>query len=254
MAKYSGANVGFLLVGGRNLAAVASDVDESREAVTEETTPLGPTGAWQTHAAVGTFKGTLQQNGWYDDAALSNSEAFVGKQATEQVVAFAPEGNTMGKRMVQFAGAFAAKLQRLFAKDALVKANVTYTVTGNVDDGRVIHPLGQETTASGHTNATSVDHGALTSNGGAAVLQVTQLTLGGYTSATVTVRHSVDNSTFADLAAMTAVNASTNPVPAAERKLVAAATTVNRYLSSQWAFTGSGSGMSLTFALGFARY
>ena len=253
MAKYSGANVGFLLVGGRDLAAVASDVTEEREALTEETTPLGPTGTWQTHAAVGTFKGTLQQNGWYNDAALSSNEAFVGKQSTLQVVAFAPEGNTVGKKLVQYVGAFAAKLQRLFAKDALVKANATYVVSGNVDDGRIIHDLKQETVA-GNTNATSVSEAALTSNGGSAVAQFTQLTLGGYTNVIVTVRHSADNVTFADLVAMSPVNASTNPVPCAERKLVAAGTTVNRYLSAQWAWTGAGAGQSVTFALGFARY
>ena len=254
MAKYSGANVGFLLVGGRDLAAVSSDLTDDRESVTEETTPLGPTGTWQAHTPVGAFRSTLTQNGWYNDAALSNHEAFTGKQETLQVVAYAPEGNTVGKRMVQFAGAMAGKLQRLFAKDALTKCNVTYSVSGNVDDGRILHDLKQETTATGHTNASSVSEAALTSNGGAAVLQVTQLALGGYTSATVTVRHSSDNITFADLVAMTPVNASTNPVPGAERKLVAAGTTVNKYLSSQWAFTGSGSGMSITFALGFARY
>ena len=254
MAKYSGANVGFFLVGGRSLAAVMADVTEERESVTEETTPIGPTGNWQAHTPVGSFKATLAQNGWYDDAALSSNEAFVDKQSTPQVVAFAPEGNTVGKRIVQVAGAFAAKLQRLFAKDALVKCNVTYTVTGNVDDGRILHDLKQETTATGHTNATSVSEAALTNTGGAAVLQVTQLTLGGYTSATVTVRHSSDNVTFADLVAMSAVNASTNPVPCAERKVIASGTTINKYLSSQWAFTGTGSGMSLTFALGFARF
>jgi len=248
MAKYSGAQVGFFLVGGRDLASVTADFAEEREALTEETTPIGPTGAWAQHQATGSFKASLTQNGWYDDAALSSNEAFVEKQNTIQVIAFAPEGNTVGKRLVQFLGAFVAKLTRAFSKDGLHKCNVAYTVTGQVDEGRIIHDLKAETTA-GHTNATSVSEAALTSNGGAALLQVTTITLGGYTNAIVTVRHSADNSTFADLVAMTAITAANTP--GGERKTCAG--TVNRYISCAWAWTGAGSGQSVTFALGFAR-
>ena len=90
---------------------------------------------------------------------------------------------------------------------------------------------------------------ANTSNGGAAYVSCSALTLGGYTNLLVKVQHSADNSTFADLVTMTAITAA----PAAERKEVAAATLVNRYLAASWAFTGAGSGQSATVFVGFSR-
>lgn len=88
-----------------------------------------------------------------------------------------------------------------------------------------------------------------TKNGGAAYLAVSALALGGYTNLDVRVQHSADHSTWADLSAFTVVTAA----PAAERKVVSAATTVNRYLAAIWSFTGAGSGPSATFVVGFHR-
>ena len=257
MAKHSSTDVGFFLVGGRDLVGVTTEFTEEREALTEDATPVGSTGAWPTHLATGALKASLTQNGIYDDAALLNNEAFITtgttptQQSTAQVAAFNVEGNTVGKKFVAFAGAFAAKVTRLLAMNGLTKMNAAYTVTGSVDEPTILHALGTESTATGHTNATSVDNAALTNTGGVAHVQVPALTLGGYTSCTLTVRHSLDNSTFADLVAMTTVPTAT--VPCAERKVFASGGTINRYLSSQWAFVGSGSGMSVKFLLGFAR-
>ena len=86
-----------------------------------------------------------------------------------------------------------------------------------------------------------------TSNGGAAYLQWTTLTLAGYSGAAVTVRHSVDNSTFVDLVVMTTATATRG----AERKTVAG--TVRRYLSRSVDLTGAGGPATFNFMLGFAR-
>ena len=256
MAKHSSTDVGFFLVGGRDLVGVTTEISEEREALTEDATPVGPTGAWPAHLPTGALKASLTQNGIFDDAALLNNEAVVGatggQEAVQQVVCLNAEGNTVGKKMIAFAGAFAAKVSRLFSRNGLTKLNVAYTITGTADEGVIVHALGTESTASGHTNATSVDQGASSVLGGAATLQMPALTLGGYTSCTITLRHSLDNSTFADLVAMTTVPTAT--APCAERKLFAAGGTINRYLSSQWAYVGSGSGMSVKFLLGFARF
>jgi hypothetical protein len=85
-----------------------------------------------------------------------------------------------------------------------------------------------------------------TQAGGAAYLQVTALSLGGYTNVVAKVRHSADDSSYVDLvtfAAKTAIGS--------ERATVAG--TVYRHLASSWAFTGSGSNPSVTFMVGFAR-
>jgi len=75
----------------------------------------------------------------------------------------------------------------------------------------------------------------VTSTNGRADLHVLALTLGGYTSVTVKVRHSSDNITFADLVTFTTVTAA----PFAERKAIVG--TIQRYTAMSWDFIGAGS-------------
>ena len=324
MAKYGSPDVPFFLVAGRSLLAVVTDFVEDAEAVTEETTPLGAT--WPTNAPVGEIKATLSLNGFYDDSVGSIDEALAANEAVSQVVAYGVEGNTAGKQFVGLAGAYGSKYSRAVSRGALHKVAVTCTVSGNKDEGVILHPLGAET-AAGDTHLTSVDrstetkttkipitsssvaaatvitttvpHGltdqdvvviaghagstpaisgpytatvtglstftipvnvsvggtggtvvrAMSANGGYAYLMVPALTLGGYTNLAVLVKHSLDNTTFITLGTFTVVTTA----PAAQRLVVAAATPVYRYLDCAWAWTGSGSGMSATFMVGFAR-
>lgn len=85
-----------------------------------------------------------------------------------------------------------------------------------------------------------------TVSGGAGYLQVTDVTLGGYTNVLVKVRDSADDITYGDLLSFTAVTARS-----AER--VAVAGDVERHLAIGWDFVGSGTGQSITFFAGFAR-
>lgn len=73
------------------------------------------------------------------------------------------------------------------------------------------------------TDGAALDGGAATNFGLQAYLQVTGFT---GTSVTVTVQHSADNATWADLVAFTEVTAA----PAAQRAAVSNVTTVDRYL------------------------
>jgi hypothetical protein len=82
--------------------------------------------------------------------------------------------------------------------------------------------------------------------GGAGYLEVEALTLGTFTDALVTIRHSADNTTFADLVSFTA-----RTLFGAERVAVAGA--VNRYLAQNVDFRGAGSGGSIKYVVGFAR-
>ena len=159
MAKVGSAQIPFFLVGGRDLLGVVTDFTEETEALTEETTPLGA-GA-QTHGAVGLVKASLQQNGFYDDAAGLSNEALAGKEAVAQLVAYGVEGNLAGKGFVGLAGAYAAKYSRVAARGALHKANASYTVSGAKDEGVILHPLAAEA-AAGNTQTTSVDRAAET--------------------------------------------------------------------------------------------
>ena len=75
---------------------------------------------------------------------------------------------------------------------------------------------------------------------GVADLHLCGLTLVGYTSVTVKVRHSTDNITFTDLATFTNVTA----IHQTNRQTITG--TINRYLAISWLFNGSGSGQSIT--------
>lgn len=85
---------------------------------------------------------------------------------------------------------------------------------------------------------------ASTVNGGAAYQQITALS--GFTGFVGKIRHSADDTTYADLATF----ANVTSAPNAQRVAVAAGTTVNRYLCFDGAVTGSG---SITAMAMFAR-
>jgi hypothetical protein len=93
------------------------------------------------------------------------------------------------------------------------------------------------------TNGTSVDNGAATANGGAINIHVTAFS--GLTSDSIIIEHSTNDSVWNTLATSTLVTGLTS-----ERIVVAAGTTVNRYLRVRDDVTGSG---SITAQVGFAR-
>lgn len=245
MTKYGSDSVAFLLIGGYSVLGVTTDIEESVEKFTEETTPLGA--AWPTHEQTGLLKAMFSQKGFYDDAANSSNDALVGLSGSDRVLCYGLQGNTIGRGCRIVAGALESKYQRQLSRGALHKAAAEYAVDGNSDDGKILRTLGSDTGSSGNTQASSVDNAASSANGGIGALQVTALTLGGGTSVTFKVRHSTDNVTFADLITFTNVTSA----PAAQSSVVAG--TVNRYLAASYAFNGSPSGQSVTYMIAFAR-
>lgn len=245
MAKYGSDDVGFLLIDGYDVLGVTTQMEHTIEALLEETTALGD--SWTEHTYTGLQRATLTQEGFFDDAGGSSHAALNEKQGSSRVVCFGLEGNTIGEKFVGHAGAMQAAYVRVASRGQLQKANAKYESNGTVEEGLILHAHGAETAASGNTTATPVDNAASSASGGSGYLQVSALTLGGYTNVAIKVRHSADNITYADLVAFTVVTAA----PAAERKTVAG--TVNRYLAASWAFGGAGAAPSVTFLAGFFR-
>lgn len=245
MAKYSSADVAFFLIGGYSLLGFMTDFNEKIEKPTEDTTVLGV--RWAQSEQVGLRKASLSQNGFYDDASGASNEALVGLSGSDRVAMYGLAGNAKGRAFRGLAGAIEAVYDRVMSLGALHKANASYVVNGAAEEGKLVHELAAETTASGNSQSSSVDNAASSANGGAAYVEVSGLTLGGYTNVTLKARHSADNSTFADLATFTNVTAA----PTAER--VAVVGTINRYTASLWLFNGAGSGPSVTFAMGVVR-
>jgi hypothetical protein len=131
------------------------------------------------------------------------------------------------------------------AIDGSVSDAVGFTMTAQADEsvdmGFIVHALGAET-ADG--NGTAVDRGAssTTTGGGVGALHITAYS--GLTSIGIKIQHSTDNSVWADLITFTTATAIS-----AERKFLAAGTTINRYVRAVTDVTGTG---SATFLVAFA--
>lgn len=242
MARMSSADVGFLLAGGYSILGDVTMLEDEREALIEDATVLGV--AWEVQQYIGVKRWKLTQEGFYNDVALGHNVALV-TPGSSKVVAFAPEGNTLAAKFVG-SPTVQGNYKRQIQRGTLTKASVVFESEGNHDEGKIIATLAART-AAGDTHLTSVDNLASSANGGAGYLELTALTLDGYTNLIVRIQHSSDNSSFVDLITFTAVTAA----PAAERKTVAG--TVNRYLDVIWAYTGAGTSPTGTWCVGFAR-
>ena len=239
MAKYGPSSVGFFLVGGRSLAGLTTNMTFKKLGGTENTDALGD--AWQESTPTGRLSGELYQTGWFDDAANSSVAAFVGNETTSQVVTVAPAGSTAGSAVTGFAGPFGAEVERLIEKESLHKLNVTYNVSGAIEEGKIVEALAARTTTG---NSASLDNASSSASGGSGYLQITAASGTSPTLACV-LQHSADDTTFATLGSFTMAGSI-----GAERITVTG--TVNRYLRTNNTIGGSG-GPSMTYTVAFSR-
>lgn len=245
MAKYGPDDL-FVLVGGYNLTGYTTSVEVSRGAMLEQSNTLGDT--WHEQAAVGVSDGSASVSGFYDDATGGTNDALVEAQGTAPVFVFGLAGNAQGQSVVGMQGAMTQSVARSASRDAIQKISVSYAGHGAIEDGEIIQSLAAES-GDGATSDGSEDNGASTAGGAALYLEVTSLTLGGYTSVTVVVEDSANDSTWATLGTFTAVTAI-----GAERIVVAAASaTPDRYMRVNLTWNGSGSSESITLLVAAAR-
>lgn len=183
---------------------------------------------------------TLSADGLFDgaeDAADQVLNAALGQ--AHSIWTYLPAGDGLGNLGTGFDG-----IETTYEIESPVDDVVATTAEAQSSTGRellrVLHVL-QAETASG--NGTGVDNAAATTRGGAAFLQATTP---GATGVTVRVQHSVDNTTWVDLVAFTAVAS-----PGRNAQRIAVVGTVNRYLRAAW--TNVGAGASPSFHVGFAR-
>jgi hypothetical protein len=336
MGKYSSASVGFLVNGYPFTAAVIQNLSHKVTSATEPAFGVGD--AWEKTLPSGVQKVELTQGGaFFDDTAITGMHTALGLIGPQQSGGLTPQsvpaivclqyaGNTIGKPFTGIQGDFLSVSEALSVVGKITKENVTHTVSGQADQGFIVHANTAES-AAGDTKASSIDHTTqfdafsipivsntqanptvittsvphkLTTNdtvliagntgsnaaingvqtvtvispttfsvpvncsvaggtggtalqamsnlGGSAYLQVVAVTLGGYTSWTVLLLHSTDNSTFVTLATFANITA------AQTAQLVSVAGAVRRYLAASHALNGAGSGPSLQYMAGFARY
>lgn len=243
MAKRGADQVGFFLIDGYDVLGVSTQLEDNLEAILQEATPFGA--GWEVQAATGLKRASLTQEGFYDTSTGSSNAALSGQQGVNRLLCYGLEGNTVGQHFVGYQGALQVEFVRIASRGELHRANARYEGNGEVEEGVILHTHTVRT-AAGDTESTAVDNGAQTTGGGAAYLQVSDLTLGGHTNLVVTVRQSDDGTTWEDLTSFTAVTSA----PAKERKALSG--TIKRYLAVSWTFAGSGT-PSAKFFVGLDR-
>ena len=226
--------VGFVLIDGYSIRGVSTDIkDPGLERHTKELLFLGDTLKHKKLTGISSCE--IEQTGVFDDAAGS-IHAALKTPANDRVFSWAACGNTIGKH---FAGALVDQVSYNptdVQGDDFVNAQAKYSCSQREDGLIIAHLLARG--AAGDTSATYVDNAASSALGGVGYLQLSALTLGGYTNLVVKVRHSADHVSWADLLTFTAKTAI-----GAERVAVAT-NPINRYLCVSWAWTGAGASAS----------
>lgn len=250
MARYGSPDVGFILQGGRNLLADLTVVTIDRETILEETTVLGD--AAEQHAKVGLNKAVITQEGFFDDDTDRSNDALVG--LSEQVACIGYAGNALpsggvARPCVGIKGQMQTTYVRGPSRGELHKASAAYVANGIVEECVLLANHIARTSDPGDTESTSHDNAASSASGGAAYLEVSALTLGGFTSVQVTIRDSADDAAWLDHA--DGAFAVVTSAPSAER--IALTGTIRRYTAIDWDFVGAGAGQSITFMVGLAR-
>lgn len=211
-----------------------------------ETTGLGD--GWKERTPIGVEDVELsQEGGLWDTTAVTGSHAALSAsvpttpQAAVRVLCAGFAGATIGEPFFGIQGAYTHEYEVVSELGDLHRANVTYSVSGQIDDGVVLQPLATKT-ANWDTESTPVDNSASSANGGVGYLQVTAGS--GFTNFVGSIEDSPDDIAYTQLLAFT-----DNVVdPFAERVTVAG--TVNRYLDFKGVVTGSG---TITVFCGFSR-
>lgn len=246
MTKYGLPDLDFVLWRGYDITGIVTGyTDEIVNPVEDRTAARGGV---EVFDFVGLQSGSVEMTGFYDSVITTALEASIdGAQA---VLMSAIAGNIVGHQVACVARALKTHYQRVIEKGALHKGVVAWNAndsTFTIDQAQLVAILATRT-AAGNTQATYADGVAQTTGGGRWWVEVTALTLDGYTNVKAQLKDSADHITFADVvpgvATFTAIGA----------QMVAFTGTVERYLACAWSYTGAGTSPSVTFAAALTKY
>jgi len=141
MAKYAGTQFNVFLVDGYNLAPSLSEaVTMGKESITQQTNAFNATS--EEHTPLNLEKGVLSVGNGFFDAVTDPIHGAVGSsQGISRIVCAAIEDNIIGRHFMGFQGAIDSKFELLDSRDGLVRANVTYLISGNVEEGIIVQHL-----------------------------------------------------------------------------------------------------------------
>lgn len=236
---FQGYNV-VLLANGYNLSPYFRQVDLALSRSTDDVTAF--TNTSEAHIPV-LRSGELTPTGFYDPALGASADVLYGALGSSNNAhwSFMPAGDVLTYPVYSIIGPLATYgISEELAKAVPIAAKTT----AGVRPERLLnhHPLASRT-ATG--TGTSIDNGASSPDGGAALLQVLDVS-GSTPNLVVKVQDSADGSSWADILTFTAVTASN----AKERLTLSG--TVRRYTRAIW--TISGTNPSFLFHVAFGRY
>jgi len=234
------------------MSAYLNSTDVSHTQDTAETTVYGATARAYIPSQA---SGTLSFGGLYDAVTGAGSsdkefEAILGSTTTPLLTVAIDSGTIGNRAVIARANETSYSMSSPVADINSVTADFECSAdpANNVDFG-VASGVQLTTGASiahGSLGAlASVDNGASSANGGAAVLHVPTNTVNGNT--TIKVQHSANDAAWVDLISFTAVGAST-----ITSQISAVTGTVNRYLRVTASTAGSSG--AITFMVSFARF
>ena len=136
MANY-GPSSAWLRVGGYDVTADSFTLEGTNEQLVEERHPIGTTGSWETHSAVGVGKvGLVTQGGPYSDQAMLS--AFQSMGTTLQTVTYGTDGLAFAANAALLNGTYVSQWKRAPSRTALTKAQGIHTITGAYYRGQVV--------------------------------------------------------------------------------------------------------------------
>ena len=187
MAKYGSASFAVLLADGRNLlAAKLKSFNYKVENITEPSAGLGDSS--EENTPVGVTRSTIsQEGGFFDDSTNATHAAYKASGTTTRILSWAPNTNAIGKAFMGALGAFRASYEVLIQVGALAKANATFTVSGDLEEGVIVQEYEAKTVDwNTKTEGFPVD---FTSNGYQRTIPITSNTLANPTVVTTSVDH-----------------------------------------------------------------
>lgn len=223
-------------------------------AVTNETAETTAFQSSSKQYLLGLNDGTITLGGmWSADTDGTDEElSAILAASTTPVVTVAQSAGTIGNRCtiaqaseVNYAISNPVGDVSAVSADFQASTDATSNLTNGVKSG-VQLTTGASIAFGSLGDLASVDNGASSANGAAALLHVTANTIGGGTT-TIKVQHSANDSTWADLITFTAVGAG-----AVTSELSPVAGTVNRYLRATASTAGSSG--AITFMVSAARF
>lgn len=250
MANYGPDDI-LLLVDGYNVGIDVFETPVTTSAVLEDSSTWGD--SWKEMAFVGVKDGELTVRGFYNDANDRSDEALAtGKVGTSRVVTVTYEGNTQGQTVIAL-NAIETNVARAPARTELTKIAADFVAgsPGIIDEAAKIVQSHVADSGAGVMSDGSLEEVA-SSDGGRVYLQVSAITLGGYTSMQVKLQESSDNGA-GDAWADVVTSAAITVAPTAEIMTIAAGTAIEEFTRAFLVLNGAGSGESITALVALAR-